>query len=98
MTIRQEPAPSPVAMVRSGLCVGCGSCVAQADAATARMAFDRYGQLRPVGDRAWLRRGPATFAATCPFSPAAADEDALAAELFPAAPRRHPATGRFRAA
>lgn len=93
-------APSPRDMVRSGLCIGCGSCVAQAAmrGAAASMAFDRHGLLRPKGRSGWSGDGSARFARTCPFSPAAADEDRLAAELFPQARRHDDALGRFRAA
>jgi coenzyme F420-reducing hydrogenase beta subunit len=62
------------------------------------MDFDRYGLLVPTGDRDWLRRRSEHLAATCPFSPAAADEDDLATALFPDAPLAHPATGRMLAA
>jgi coenzyme F420-reducing hydrogenase beta subunit len=91
---------SPQDVVRSGLCVGCGSCVGQAPAEgpLPRMALDRYGQLKPAGPAAWLRTRSARFARTCPFSPAAADEDELAAERFPAARHRDPAVGRYEAA
>ncbi len=90
---------SPAEIVGSGLCIGCGSCVANlpatAEAGAARMAFDAHGLLAPAAPDAWLRRRSEEFAATCPFSPAAADENELAASLFPAAAMRHGATGRF---
>lgn len=87
-------------MVRSGLCIGCGSCVAQAtmQGATAAMAFDADGQLRPAGSADWYRRGSERFGRTCPFSPAAADEGRLAAELFPRTRQRDGSLGRFQAA
>ena len=89
-------APDPRDMVRSGLCIGCGSCVAQS-ATPARMRFDADGQLRPDGitlsDAAAER-----FAHTCPFSSVAVDEDRLAAELFPAASLHDDSTGRYQAA
>ena len=90
-------APAPRDMVRSGLCIGCGSCVAQAPM-EATMHFDRYRQLRPAGSAAWLRSGSERLSRTCPFSPRAADEDALAAELFPHAPRHDASVGRYEAA
>jgi coenzyme F420-reducing hydrogenase beta subunit len=86
---------SPRDMVRSGLCIGCGSCVAQAGVPGARMQFDRYGQLQPAGPPAWLGRGSESLTSTCPFSPAAASEDQLAAGLFPHAPQRDAAVGLF---
>src|SRR5215217_2446490 len=89
---------SPRDMVRSGMCIGCGSCVAQADAPETRMQFDAYGHLKPHGPPAWLRRHSARFTHTCPFSPAARNEDALAAELFPTAAQSDALVGRFQTA
>jgi coenzyme F420-reducing hydrogenase beta subunit len=89
---------SPRDMVRSGLCIGCGSCVAQAGTPDLRMQFDAYGQLKPHGAAARLGQGTETFTRTCPFSPAAPDEDQLAAGLFAAAPRHDAALGRFQTA
>jgi coenzyme F420-reducing hydrogenase beta subunit len=62
------------------------------------MELDRFGQLQPRGPASWYRRASSRLARTCPFSPSARDEDELAADLFPAAPQRHPAVGRYRAA
>jgi len=90
--------PAPRDMVRSGLCIGCGSCVAQAASADAEMRFDGYGQLRPAGSAEWLRTSSARLSRTCPFSPLAQDEDALAAALFPHAPRHDGSVGRYEAA
>lgn len=89
---------SPQDIIGAGLCIGCGSCVAQAAAPTVRMAFDRYGQLKPQGPAAWQGAQSASFTRTCPFSPAALNEDALAASQF-AAPAQHtPLLGSFEAA
>jgi coenzyme F420-reducing hydrogenase beta subunit len=87
----------PREIVGSGLCVGCGSCVAQAASSRARMRQDRFGFLTPglTGNPQHWRTE--RFSRTCPFSPDAANESRLAAELFPDAPR-HPTVGRFRAA
>lgn len=91
----EVPGVTPGAVVRSGLCIGCGSCVAQgnpaaADAGTGdaqpHMALDRYGELKPRGTPLWLRQGPPAFSRTCPFSPEAADESRLAGALFADAP------------
>jgi coenzyme F420-reducing hydrogenase beta subunit len=93
-------APRPLGprdILRSGLCIGCGACVAQAGPNEARMAWDRYGQYRPAGSRAWLRRRSLSFAQVCPFSPFARNEDELAAELFPATPAPDSWLGRVRA-
>lgn len=64
-------------MVASGLCIGCGAC-----AAPGRMGWDAFGQLEPPS--APPSEG---FAALCPFSPAAADEDRIAAARFADSPR-----------
>ena len=78
---------TPLNVVRSGLCIGCGAC-----AEDARMTFDADGLLKPVD-----AKGGETFARICPFSPDAADEDAISDALYPDAPR-HATVGRFAAA
>jgi coenzyme F420-reducing hydrogenase beta subunit len=93
-----EPVLSPRQVVRSGLCIGCGGCVAQAPDPAAAMGFDAYGQLKPTGPAAWRDAASARLARTCPFSPHAADEDALAAASFPDAAFRDPRIGRFETA
>jgi coenzyme F420-reducing hydrogenase beta subunit len=92
---------SPAAIVRSGLCIGCGTCVSAergSEAGAPRMELDAHGLLAPVASTDWLRRPTRAFAETCPFSPSAPDEDELATALFPGAPVAHTATGRFLAA
>ena len=79
-----DPLPTPESMVRRGLCVGCGSCAEH-------MQWDRNGFLKPGKTGASLP----TFAHQCPFSPATINEDAIAAERFPAAKVRDPRIGRF---
>ncbi|MEH3123069.1 MAG: Coenzyme F420 hydrogenase/dehydrogenase, beta subunit C-terminal domain [Sphingomonas phyllosphaerae] len=74
----------PRDIVAAGLCIGCGGC-----AATMRM--DRDGLWKPDA----AAQGGDAFAARCPFSPAAVDEDILAAERFPAAAGRSDLLGRF---
>lgn len=91
-----RPAPSPRAMLASGLCIGCGSCASREPAAG--MGWNRYGQLRPRGPRAWEARGDDLFARTCPFSPEAAKEDLIGLELYPDATEADPQAGRFEAA
>ena len=93
-----EPTLSPADVAGSGLCIGCGSCAAQAGPERVAMKLDRYGQLKPSGSGAWRGRGSPALARTCPFSPAARDEDALSQGLFPAAPHRDPWIGRFETA
>lgn len=94
----QVPAISPSQIVRSGLCIGCGTCAVREGETGVVMAFDRYGQYKPTGSAAWLTQPSAHFARICPFSPAAPDEDMLAAELFPDIHQQHGAAGRYRAA
>ncbi len=87
---------SPRAIVRSGLCIGCGACAA--DEPRAQMRWNAHGFLKPEGPRDWYGAADERFSRTCPFSPAAADEDTIAAERFSAAPAHHPAIGRHEAA
>ena len=89
---------SPRDMVRSGLCIGCGSCVAQAAQPDSSMQMDAYGFLKPHGPAGWYRSGSEPIAYTCPFSPAAANEDQLASELFPEVAQTDTAIGRFQTA
>lgn len=94
---------APADVVGSGLCIGCGSCVARSTAEgprrprhdAPRMRFDRHGELLPVGPDAWMARGPEGFARTCPFSPSARNETELAAALFPHAAHADARVGRF---
>jgi coenzyme F420-reducing hydrogenase beta subunit len=89
---------SPKDIVRSGLCIGCGSCVAQARSNDTEMQFDSFGQLKPKGPEAWYRHKSESYTRTCPFSPAALKEDDLAGELFPGAKQSDASVGRFGAA
>src|SRR4051794_34572819 len=91
---------SPQNMIRSGLCIGCGSCVAQANLAgpqtkLPQMKLDHYGQYKPSGSPAWLRSPSAHFSRICPFSPVAKNEDEFAADSFPTAEYQDPFIGRF---
>ena len=89
---------SPKDIVRSGLCIGCGSCVAQANSPDTHMDFDVYGQLKPQGNPDWFSRSSESFTRTCPFSPGAWNEDQLAAELYPNPEQRDAALGSFQTA
>ena len=62
------------------------------------MQWDRHGFLKPAGPADWLETPSESFSRQCPFSPAAEDEDAIAAERFPAAPIVDARIGRFEAA
>jgi len=62
------------------------------------MGWDRYGQLKPTGAARWRRARDPKLARACPFSPHARDEDAIAADLFPAAPHIDARIGRYQAA
>lgn len=86
----------PKDMIRSGLCIGCGNCAAQAEGV--RMQFDKYGQLKPSGPKEWLEKPSEKFTRTCPFSPEATNENALAAERFPAFKQKGEGTGVFQSA
>src|SRR5579884_547150 len=83
----RRPAFTPANIVRSGLCVGCGSCAE-------RMQWDKNGFLKP--DRG--APTPSSFARQCPFSPVAPNEDEIAGERFANAPVSDPRIGRFEAA
>src|SRR3546814_356021 len=85
-------------MVSSGLCIGCGGCVAQARPGQARLEWNKDGHLNPVGDRDWYRRPSEGLSACCPFSPRAMDEDEIARRRFPAAAAQDDHIGRFDAA
>lgn len=94
---------SPKDIIRAGLCIGCGSCVAQAKisgAATSQlqMDLDRYGHFKPVDSREWLHHPSVSFSQTCPFSPTAKNEDDLATELFPDAQHHDACIGYFQSA
>lgn len=89
---------SPQRIASAGLCIGCGACAAQVDHPNAAMRWNRYGQLQPGGSSTWRRRPTARFAGLCPFSPAARNEDELAAARFPHARHADARIGRFEAA
>ena len=91
-----DPALSPREVVRSGLCIGCGSCASGNPGAD--MLWDKHGFLKPAGPEEWLRTPTAQVARNCPFSPLAADEDAIALERFPNARQGNAKVGRFIAA
>jgi coenzyme F420-reducing hydrogenase beta subunit len=83
-------------IVRSGMCIGCGSCAAGASGSA--MRWDKSGFLKPSGPREWLEAPSEAFSTQCPFSPAAADEDAIAGERFPGAAEVDGRIGRYLAA
>jgi coenzyme F420-reducing hydrogenase beta subunit len=85
---------APRDIVRAGLCIGCGNCASTAPAA---MAMDRYGQFKPDARQPWTRRRTEQFTRVCPFSPGAANEDAIGTARFPAAARTDPRLGRYEA-
>ena len=86
---------SPADVVRSGLCIGCGSCAASS---CARMRWDQDGFLKPDGPPDWLERKSQDFSLQCPFSPAAEDEDSIALRHFGPAGSVDRSIGRFEAA
>jgi coenzyme F420-reducing hydrogenase beta subunit len=87
---------SPAEIVRSGLCIGCGSCAATHS--TAAMVWDRDGFLKPNAPRDWYEAPSEYVTHQCPFAPSAANEDRIAVARFPTAPAHDPAIGRFEAA
>ncbi|WP_294189119.1 Coenzyme F420 hydrogenase/dehydrogenase, beta subunit C-terminal domain [uncultured Sphingomonas sp.] len=89
----EPPALAPREIVRSGLCIGCGGCAA--DETRAGMAWDAFGQLKPDGPADWYDAPTPTFAALCPFSPSAVNEDVIAAERLPDAPHVDARIGRY---
>lgn len=89
---------SPKEIVRSGLCIGCGSCVAQSRSPETKVHFNAYGFLNPKGPGDWYKGRSESFTQTCPFSPAATNEDSLATMLYPSAEQRTSGSGRFQAA
>lgn len=62
------------------------------------MGFDAYGFLKPQGPATWRNRPTERLARTCPFSPAAMNEDELAQARFPAARHADAHVGRFETA
>jgi coenzyme F420-reducing hydrogenase beta subunit len=96
MAQQQTDLVSPKDIVRSGLCIGCGSCVAAEPRAS--MTWDRYGQLKPDGPGDWYGRRSEAFSTQCPFSPAAVDEDVIAHQRFAAAAQADARIGRFQQA
>jgi coenzyme F420-reducing hydrogenase beta subunit len=88
---------SPEDVTSAGLCIGCGSCVAESKDADAEMRWDKFGQLKPSGGK-WLRTRSPSFNRLCPFAPAARNEDELASAQFPAAKHIDRQVGRFEAA
>lgn len=86
---------SPNDIIGSGLCIGCGSCVIQHDGKSAKMGFDKYGEIKPQGNSEWLNEPSKKIAVTCPFSPFAIDEDEIALRNFPHAAVTSPTIGRY---
>ncbi|MEO6546843.1 MAG: Coenzyme F420 hydrogenase/dehydrogenase, beta subunit C-terminal domain [Ferruginibacter sp.] len=88
---------SPDDIVRSGLCIGCGSCVGRSGQDGIKMQFDIFGQLKPSSSTGWYTQPSESFTRTCPFSPAAKNEDQLSVALFPQG-QHDTATGYFQSA
>lgn len=74
---------SPLRVIKSGLCIGCGSCASQQPSEVAGMHMNAFGELQPTGSREWMHNGHPGLSRTCPFSPNALNENDLAAELYP---------------
>jgi coenzyme F420-reducing hydrogenase beta subunit len=84
-------------MMRSGLCIGCGSCAVQANTPGATMKFDKHGELKPGGS-SWYKEKTEKVNRTCPFSPEALNEDEIASVRFPTAKKRDRYIGSFESA
>jgi coenzyme F420-reducing hydrogenase beta subunit len=82
-------------IVESGLCTGCGSCVAQSHLPGTQMQFDDYGELKPRGPSGWYHNRSEQFSYTCPFSPIAQNETELAQNLFPGPKQKDVYSGSF---
>ncbi|WP_176536626.1 MULTISPECIES: Coenzyme F420 hydrogenase/dehydrogenase, beta subunit C-terminal domain [Sinorhizobium] len=93
-----HPRLTPRRIGKSGLCIGCGACVARSSASDVTMRLDRYGHFKPKISGLSADNNPPDFAALCPFSPDARNEDEIACERFPSAKYRDPLIGRFQAA
>jgi coenzyme F420-reducing hydrogenase beta subunit len=89
---------SPREIAGSGLCIGCGICLAGGNDANLRMELDRYGQFKPIGDAGWPSERSEYFSRVCPFSPSAPNEDELAATHFPTASHFNDLIGCYEAA
>ncbi|MES2645835.1 MAG: Coenzyme F420 hydrogenase/dehydrogenase, beta subunit C-terminal domain [Bacteroidota bacterium] len=89
---------SPSDIVRSKLCIGCGSCVGMHGGTNTEMLFTKFGELHPEGDPEWYQKPTQIFTQTCPFSPSAKKEDELAANLFPGTTKKDNSIGLFEAA
>lgn len=91
---------SPRDIVKSGLCIGCGSCAAQAQlqGIDAAMNFDAYGLYKPEGPASWYKQPSERFSQTCPFSPRARKEDELSVRNFPETSQESDTVGRFQTA
>lgn len=88
---------SPKDVVDSGLCIGCGSCAAlnAISGNPGRMEFDHYGQLKPQVSSPWYNIRSSGFSRTCPFSPAADNEDQISSKLFSSLQGKSDLLGRF---
>jgi coenzyme F420-reducing hydrogenase beta subunit len=89
---------SPKDIVQSGLCIGCGSCVAQSGLSDTKVRFDAYGLLKPIGPGRWYNQPSEKFTRTCPFSPASTNEDLLGVTLYPFAEQGSSTLGRYQSA
>src|SRR4051794_40962374 len=87
---------SPAEIVRSGLCIGCGSCAAAHPSAD--MRWDDDGFLKPTGPDDWYEAPSEFISQHCPFGPSAANEEVIATERFGSAAASDAAIGRFEAA
>ncbi|OWK28779.1 Coenzyme F420 hydrogenase/dehydrogenase, beta subunit C-terminal domain [Sphingomonas dokdonensis] len=100
---------TPADIAASGLCIGCGGCATKGMAwdrygqrkpSDATLADYRHDGPVPETDAPHALpsdQAATTFAATCPFSPTARNEDQLALARFPHAPHHDARLGRYEA-
>lgn len=88
---------SPSEIVTSGLCIGCGSCVAQR-LFNAQMEFNEFGHLVPTAPDASMSTPSLPFTRTCPFSAGADNEDTLARKFLGNTAYHSSELGHYRAA
>lgn len=92
----EDPAISDLfqTVVAGGFCIGCGACATLRPDRLA-MGLDKYGRLVPHLVEQTGAASDMDPRAVCPFSDQAKNEDAIAAEAFPAAPYRNDQIGRW---
>lgn len=76
-------------------CVGCGICVTACPSSHLRLARNEWNQLEIVENENNCLEKCSICMRVCPFSDQSKNEDAIAKELFPSAPHKHPVLGSY---